>query len=67
MRWQLPPPGGAERLAPKRGPQPFRATASSVKVRDYLNIQHQLRVFQAHCPIRFASVIEMEQFIWHPI
>lgn len=37
------------------------------EIMDYVAIQKQFRDFHAHCPIRFPSVIQMEQFIWHKL
>jgi hypothetical protein len=40
---------------------------NSKEVLDYLNMQRDLRSFQRTSPIRFPSLIQMEQFIWHRI
>lgn len=37
------------------------------EISDYLGIQNTLRIFLAESPIKFASLIEMEQFLWHRI
>lgn len=43
------------------------ATDSSKTVKDYLLLQKELRNLWKTSPIRFPSVIQMEQFIWHQI
>lgn len=39
----------------------------SVEIKDYLRLQKGIRDFHQKCPIKFQSVIQMEQFIWHRI
>lgn len=58
----------------KKVPKPWAAwtkaaagTPRSPTIKDYISLQDQLRNLWSSSPIRFLSVIQMDQFLWHQI